>query len=247
MADIVEISGTIEPGLWDYNVLDLGGVTLPDVAVQRIAGVARDGFDAHEMRLHSLSGTYTETAAHLIEGAATLDALELTELIRPAKIMRLGDLGPRALIGPDALMAAAPALAPGDALIIDTGWGRRWNQPGYVSDAPAFSARTLPWLLEQPFSILAVDTPVMECQWCAAEGRAADAGELLRPLYERGMVLLAPVVNLDRIGASEGTLITLPLRVAGVCAAPCRAAFIADVDWSRDVARDAPHQMEEES
>src|SRR5262249_18983845 len=162
-------------------------------------------FDAHEMRFHSLSGTYTETGAHLIEGGPTLDTLELTELIRPAKIMRLGDLGPRALIGPDELAAAAPALAPGAALIIGTGRGRRGHQPGYVSDAPAFSARTLPWLLEQPFSILAVDTPVMECQWCAAEGRAADAGELLRPLYERGMVLLAPVVNLDRISGSEGT------------------------------------------
>lgn len=247
MAAIVEISGTLEPGLWNYNVLDLGNVTLPELAVERVATVERDGFDAHEMRFHSLSGTYTETAAHLIDGATTVDTLELTELIRPAKILRLGDLGPRALIGPDELAAAAPTLTPGDALIVDTGWGRRWNQPGYVADAPAFSARTLPWLLEQPFSILAVDTPVMECQWCAAEGRPADAGELLRPLYERGMVLLAPVVNLDRISASEGTLITLPLRVAGVCAAPCRAAFIADVDWSRDLAAAHPHPTEEES
>jgi hypothetical protein len=61
------------------------------------------------------------------------------------------------------------------------------------------------------------------------------------------MVLLAPVVNLDRISASEGTLITLPLRVAGVCAAPCRAAFIADVDWRRDLATAHPHPTEEES
>jgi arylformamidase len=247
MASIVEISGTLEPGLWDYNVLDLGEVVLPELAIERVAGVERDGFDAHAMRFHSLSGTYTETGAHLIDGAPTIDTLELPELIRPAKILRLGDLGPRALIGPDELVAAAPALDPGDALIIDTGWGRRWNQPGYVLDAPAFSVKTLPWLLEQPFSILALDTPVMECQWCAAEGRPEDAGELLAPLYERGMVLLAPVVNLDRISASEGTLITLPLRVAGVCAAPCRAAFIADVDWSRDVARTDPHPTEEES
>jgi arylformamidase len=247
MAAIVEISGTLEPGLWDYNVLDLGGASLPAVEVTRVASVERNGFDAHAMRFHSLSGTYTETAAHLIDGAPTVDALELTQLIRPAKVLRLPDVGPRGVIGPEELAAAAPALEPGDALLIDTGWGRRWNQPGYVTDAPAFSTCTLPWLLEQPFSILAVDTPVMECQWCEAEGRADDAGELLRPLYERGMILLAPVVNLDRISASEGTLITMPLRVAGVCAVPCRAAFIADVDWSRDLARAEQQATEEMS
>jgi arylformamidase len=247
MPAIVEISGTLEPGLWDYNVLDLGEVSMPAVEVEPIASVARDGFDAHAMRFHSLAGTYTETAAHLIEGAPTVDTLELSQLIRPAKMLRLPDVGPRGLIGPEELVAAAPVLAPGDALLIDTGWGSRWNQPGYVADAPAFSARTLPWLLEQPFSILAVDTPVMECQWCEAEGRGEDAGELLRPLYERGMILLAPVVNLDRISASHGTLITMPLRVAGVCAVPCRAAFIADVDWSRDLSRPGQQATEEKS
>jgi arylformamidase len=245
MAAIVEISGTLEPGLWDYNVLDLGGASLPPIEVERVASVQHNGFDAHGMRFNSLSGTYTETAAHLIDGAPTVDSLELTRLIRPAKILRLSDVGPRGLIQPEQLAAAAPKLEPGDALVIDTGWGRRWNQPGYVTDAPAFSARTLPWLLEQPFSILALDTPVMECLWCEAGGRSEDAGELLRPLYERGMILLAPVVNLDRIGAAEGTLITMPLRVAGVCAVPCRAAFIADVDWSRDLTHAGQHATEE--
>lgn len=75
----------------------------------------------------------------------------------------------------------------------------------------------------------------MECQWCAEGGRPEDAGELLRPLYERGMILLAPLVNLARINTLTGTLITMPLRIVGVSAAPCRAAFIEGVDWSRDL------------
>lgn len=228
---MIEISGTLEPGLWDYNVLDLGEVRLPAVEVDRVAGVAANGFDAHAISFNTLSGTYTETAAHMIDGAPTLDTLEAAELIRPAKVMRLGDIGPRGLIGPDQLEANAPVLDPGDALIIDTGWGSRWNQPGYVLDAPAFSVLTLPWLLAQRFSILALDTPVMECQWCTGGDRDADGGELLKPLYEHGMVLLAPVVNLDRITADEGTLITLPLRIKGVCSAPSRALFLPGVAW----------------
>jgi kynurenine formamidase len=225
-ASIVEISGRLKPGLWDYNVLDLGDVRLPGVVVERVADVPTDGFDAHEIGFNTLSGTYTETAAHMIEGSPTLDMIGIDQLIRPAKVMRLGDLGPRSLVTLDQLEAAAVELDEGDALIIDTGWGSRWDQPGYVLDAPAFSVTTLEWFLAQPFSILAVDTPVMECQWCAAEGRPADGGELLKPLYERGMLLLAPVVNLDRISVDHGTLMTLPLSIEGVCSAPSRALFL---------------------
>jgi kynurenine formamidase len=228
MPAIIEISGELEPGLWDYNGLDLGGAHMPPFTVTRIASIAEHGFDAHSISLSTLSGTYTETGAHLIAEAPTVDQLAVRDLIRPAKILRLGELGPRSLIRAAELERADPGVQPGEALIIDTGWGMRWNTPGYVSDAPAFSATTLEWFLAQPFSILALDTPVMECQWCGP----GDAGELLRPLYERGMILIAPVVKLDQIKASSGTLISLPLPVKGVASVPGRVVFVEHVDWS---------------
>lgn len=228
MPAIIEISGELEPGLWDYNGLDLGGARLPPVTVTPVASIDKHGFDAHAISLSTLSGTYTETGAHLIAGAPTVDQLAMRDLIRPAKLLRLGQLAPRSLIRTRQLEDADPGVEPGDALIIDTGWGTRWNSPGYVSDAPAFSAATLDWLLAQPFSILALDTPVMECQWCGP----GDGGELLRPLYERGMILIAPVVNLDQIQAARGTLVSCPLPVKGVASAPGRVVFVQDVDWS---------------
>jgi kynurenine formamidase len=228
MPAIIEISGALEPGLWDYNSLDLSGARLPTVAVSQVASIAEHGFDAHEVTLSTLSGTYTETGAHLIAGAPTTDQLAITDLIRPAKVLRLGRLAPRSLIHTADLERADPGVRSGDALIIDTGWGERWNAPGYVTEAPAFSVTTLAWFLAQPFSILALDTPVMECQWCGP----ADAGELLRPLYERGMILIAPVVKLDQIQSSSGTLISFPLPVSGVASVPGRVVFVEDVDWS---------------
>jgi arylformamidase len=228
MPTMIEISGDIEPGLWDYNSLELRGARFPPVTVTRFASISEHGFDAHAISFSTLSGTYTETGAHLIAGEPTVDQLAIHELIRPAKVLRLGQLAPRSLIRTAELERADPGLQPGDALIIDTGWGARWNSAGYVIDAPAFSATTLDWFLAQPFSILALDTPVMECQWCGPD----DAGELLRPLYERGMILIAPVVNLDQIDSSSGTLISLPLPVKGVAAVPGRVVFVQNVDWA---------------
>lgn len=235
MSRIIEISGRIRPGMWDYNVLDLGEVTFPEVAVNPRALVPTEGFDAHEIKLTTLTATYTETAAHMIDGARTIDQVPLSELICRARLMRIPVSGPRSLIRLDDLERNDPGLADGEALIIDTGWGSRWNEPGYVTDAPAFAASTLDWFRAQPFSILVLDTPVMECFWCAEEGLAGEQGDLLAPLYRDGMLLVAPVVNLDQIQSQTGTLISMPLPVEGVSSAPSRTAFVEDVDWKAEL------------
>jgi len=231
MARIIEISGQIDNGLWDYNQLDLGGAVLPAVNVERVASVGQYGFDAHSLHFSTLTGTYVETAAHMIEGRPTIDQIPVTDLIRPAKILRLPTADPYTLIRPDDLRRHAPVIEPGDALLIDTGWGARWNQPGYVTEAPAFARSTLEWFYAQPFSILGLDTPVMECYWGAKTGVAGEAGELLTPLYERGMILLAPLVNLNQVQKREGTLIAFPLNIVGVCSTPCRAVFVEGSRW----------------
>jgi len=231
MTRIVEISGQIDNGMWDYSALDLNGAVMPPTHIESIASIARNGFDAHELRLSPLTGTYVETAAHLIEGRPTIDQVPVQDFIRPAKIMRLPTANPRTLIRVDDLKRHDPGIEEGDALLIDTGWGTHWNQPDYISHAPAFAGSTLQWFLEQPFSFLGLDTPVMECRWAAEEGVADEAGPLLAPIYERGMLLLAPLAHLSEVQVLEGTLIAFPLNIVGVCSTPCRAIFVEGARW----------------
>ncbi len=215
MTRIVEISGKIEDGMWDYNSLDLGGAVLPMIRVQPVATIAQNGFDAHSLSFTTLTGTYLETAAHLISGRPTLDQIPAERMIRPVRIMRLPYLQPSAVIELPELIQNDPHIKPREALIIDTGWWRYWNQPGYIEKSPHFSETTLEWLLCQPFSILGLDVPV-----------ADRAGEILLPLFEKGVMLAAPLVNLGSVRVRTGRLIVLPILVAGVCSAPCRAVFM---------------------
>lgn len=223
---MIEISGQIANGMWNYGALDLNGAKLAPANIRHVASIVEHGFDAHDLQLSTLTGTYLETSAHLVEGGPTIADVPIRELIRPARVMRLPNIGPRSLIRVDDLRKADPGLQPGEALLIDTGWYSHWNHPDYVTHAPAFAASTLAWFKEQPFSILGVDTPVMECLWGEETGVSAEAGPLLAPLYERGMLLLAPLVNLNQIVRPTGTLIAFPLNIVGVCSTPCRAVFI---------------------
>jgi kynurenine formamidase len=118
MPRMIEISGQIGNGMWDYNVLDLGGAVLPPVRVERVASIGQHGFDAHALQFSTLTGTYLETAAHMIEGRPTIDQILLQDFIKPAKIMRLPNVGPRTLIRLDDLRRHAPRLEPGDALLL---------------------------------------------------------------------------------------------------------------------------------
>ena len=151
--------------------------------------------------------------------------------------MRLQGVGPRTLIRREVLAANDPGLADGEALIIDTGWGSRWDQPSYVRDAPAFAGSTLEWFKAQPFSMLVLDTPVMECLWCAEEGLGNEQGDLLAPLYKLGMSSSRLSSTSSRIERATGTLISLPLAVEGVCSAPSRVLYVEDVDWADQIAQ----------
>ena len=130
------------------------------------------------------------------------------------------------------LVEKAPEIAPGDALLIDTGWWRMWNKPGYVIDSPNFTSGALEWILEKKISILAVDATCIEAAWIGEEEDRAEPGlekgGLLGALFKAGALLAAPVVNLGALKEDRGILMCMPLKVKGTSGAPARIVFISE-------------------
>ena len=62
----------------------------------------------------------------------------------------------------------------------------------------------------------------------ASRWQLKQTGNMLVPLFQRGILLLAPLVNLDQIQTPRGQLIALPLNIRAVSGAPCRAVFLED-------------------
>ena len=80
---MIDISGMIENGMWDY------GEPFPKVRIENVASIEKDGYSAHKFLLSILSGTYLETGAHLLKGVRTVDRLKPEEFIREAIVMRI--------------------------------------------------------------------------------------------------------------------------------------------------------------
>jgi arylformamidase len=224
MSKVIDLSGPLYNGMWSYNVLGTLGVELPNLRVEQLAAIPAQGFEAFSYALSSITGTYIENAGHMLEGIPPLNGPDASIFIKPAVVCHVPRKGPDEVIHGEELAAACPPVQPGDALLIECGWGERWGSAEYVVHGPGYHLDCLPWLLEQPFSLLGVDVPCIETARSRPDG-SEEAGNMLIPVFEKGILLLAPLVNLDRVQSPRGELIALPLNIRGVSGAPCRAVF----------------------
>jgi kynurenine formamidase len=224
MSKLIDLSGPLYEGMWSYSrLLDLRS-PLPEFGCEQLATIAADGFEAFGYRLSSLTGSYIETGRHMLEDAPALHDLPLSAFIRPTVVCHVPRKEPGEVIHGVELAANCPSVQPGDALLIECGWGSRWGEPDYVTGSPAYHLDCLPWFMAQSFAILGVDVPCIESARSRPDGAEA-AGNMLVPLFQRGLLLLAPLVNLDQIRTPRGQLIALPLNIRAVSGAPCRAVF----------------------
>ena len=225
---VIDLSGPLHPGMWSYNILPNLGRQLPDFEVVQVATREAQGFEAFSLSLSTVTGTYIETGGHMLPGMPNLSDLGPSAFVRPAVVCHVPPKEPQALIRRAELEANCPPVEEGDALLIDCGWGAQWRSPGYVTHGPALHVDCLPWLLTQPFSILGVDVPCIETARSRPHDAVGETGNMLIPLFRRGALLLAPLVNLDSIGVPRGRLIALPLAVQDVSGAPCRAIYLEE-------------------
>jgi kynurenine formamidase len=61
------------------------------------------------------------------------------------------------------LEAAAPAIRPGDVVVIATGWHRHFaDSQAYFGHAPGLSEEAAAWLIEREPRLVAIDTPQID-------------------------------------------------------------------------------------
>jgi arylformamidase len=224
MERIVDLSGPVENGMWGYGVLPGMGDLVPPVEVSAFATVRENGFFSSRISMSTVSGTYLEAGSHILPDGKNIDEYPPERFIRPAKLIRLPEQGPKALIDAEALSEHAPEINPGDAVVVDTGWHRRWNRPGYVLDCPNYKPDALQWILERKPSIFGVDVPCIEASWSDKDGE--QKGSLLAALFQADVLLAAPLVNLDSIRSVSGTLYCFPLFIRGTSGAPARVLYV---------------------
>jgi len=214
---IVEISGMIDNDMWDY------GEPFPPAKIEEIARVEKDGFSAHKFLLSTLSGTYLETGAHLFSGIRTVDELKPEELVREAVVIKTPKSGTETITVED-LERAGAKLKKWDTLLVYTGWYKMWNKKEFVEKSPYFTHEAMDWIIDKKIKFLGGDFPCFDNHLHPVEGKDLP---LLKKFYKKsGRIILAPIINGDKIRKKRVKLFVFPLRIKGASAVPSRAIVI---------------------
>jgi len=173
----------------------------PPVAFFPHADLARDGCRVTSVRFGTHAGTHLDAPAHFLADGASVERLPLAALLGPARVV-------------DLRLAEDLTVAPGERLILRSGWEERWGEPDYFTAFPALPDALAERLAAAPAALLGRDTPSLHPV-------AAEDARLHRLLLGAGVVL---VENLVGLAALPGRvwLAALPLPLQGLDGAPCR-------------------------
>jgi len=167
-----------------------------------------------EMDVHC--GTHVEGPLHFIEGAASVDSYPLSAFVGPAWVAHLPHA--RTIGPPELLDAAIPDGV--DRLLLRTGNSAYWadQSQAFRSDFAALTPEASAWIVDRGIRLIGVDYLSVQL---------FDGDPETHRILMRGGVAILEGLNLAEVAAGEYRLTCLPLRLAGVEAAPARAILEA--------------------
>ncbi|HOW64146.1 MAG TPA: cyclase family protein [Candidatus Paceibacterota bacterium] len=117
------------------------------------------GWVAQTLVLYSHCGTHMDAPTHSEAGPQTVDQIPLEQCIGPAWVVNLDGIQPRALITVTSLGDIAARLAPGDSLLLRTGWSAFVDQARWRDALPRVSLELAHWCVDKRVKMLGVEPP----------------------------------------------------------------------------------------
>lgn len=225
---VTDLTGDIYDGMWNYEppFPPFHLTPLPDVpwVKQKVYCEIFEG-------LHSQTGTYLETPAHFFgnDNCYLLSEVPAEKLYQmPCRVLMVtlpespGQSRPAVTSAMLEEAAGQQDIPKGCALLVGTGWGVHWRREDYLEKSPYFTYDAMHWLIEKKPFLLGSDFP----RWENLERPQNFFSEF----YRANILMLAPLINLEKLKSSNVLLTALPLKVPGTSCAPCRAVAVETED-----------------
>ncbi len=157
-------------------------------------------------------GTYLDSPFHFNPAGASIERLDLRQLVLPGLVVNCAGLQPREPIGPAVLEGLDVA---GKAVLLNTGWGYYWGLPGYA-EHPFVSA-------ELALALRDGGAKLVGCDFLVAD----DPNDPRRPahvtLLNANVLIVENLTRLDQIPPGPFTFHAAPPKLTGAAAFPVRA------------------------
>jgi arylformamidase len=177
----------------------------PEFSIERVMSLAAgDVANVSRIDLGVHTGTHVDAPLHFVDGASSVEALDLDVLVGPAVVVEVPGTGD---IGADAVVDGA------ERILFKTRNSAAWADDGFYEDYASISPEAATRLVEVGARLVGVDY------------LSVGGVETHRTLLRAGVIA---VEGLDLRGIEPGTysLVCLPLKLDGSDGAPARAILI---------------------
>jgi kynurenine formamidase len=181
------------------------------------------GWNACTLHLYSHCGTHMDAPLHAEAGPGSIDEVPLARCMGPAWVVPLDGIRPRALITVASLGAVAARHAPGDSLLLRTGWSAFIEQPRWRDELPRVSLELARWCVEHQVRMLGVEPPSV-----ADVSNREELVAVHQTLLGGGVLIVEGLTNLGALTQDKVFFVALPLKPLRGDGSPVRAFAILD-------------------
>lgn len=174
-----------------------------------------------EMLLHT--GSHVDFLRHVKKDGETAADIELSRVCGPAKVIDLSFVGPNHPISVADLETHAPALEPGDIVLIRTDWtDKHWGDfPTYYLESPYCMPEAAQWLIDKEVRAIGFDC---FSEYCARLPDFTSEDFIIHKIIlENGAILMQQMTGLSKLPTDRSFLFFAPfVKLRGAEGSPAR-------------------------
>ncbi len=191
-------------------------------SIENIYTHATHGFWEHKLTLFSHIGTHVDAPAHMINGAATLDKMDISQFCGNALVIDCTHKSNNdRYICIDDLAEFEEQISSHDFLLLNTGWYKMWESNQYFTAYPTLTPEAASWLTTFDLKGVGIDTISID----QPETRDYPVHNIL---LETGIILIENLNNLDNIPSTQSLFSCMPLKFVDADGSPVRAFAMHD-------------------
>jgi kynurenine formamidase len=156
----------------------------PDIVIRRAVTHASHGVMSQHIVTVMHNGTHVNAPAHLIQGGAGVGAVPVECFFGSGVVLGL-EKGEWELVEPADLEGCGVELFPGDIVILNTGWHRRYaDSQEYFGQGPGLSEAAARWLIDRGAKLVGIDTASIDHPMATSLGQHR-GGPIVKGLIKR--------------------------------------------------------------
>ena len=183
----------------------------PPVNLTPEAVIERDGFLVRNLSFSSHQGTHIDAPAHVMPGGMVLNDFPLEIFAGPARVLKLGQMGPRTAITREMLEAFDSEFRGCERMLFSAQW-----DGDFFEDAPFFTPAAARWLVARSELLM------LGFDWPSPDEYGDEDLTIHRIFLSKGLIFVENLTNLEKLPA-RFTLSAFPLSLKDAEAAPVRA------------------------